>query len=196
MYFIENPQKPTAIEPESLSIYSVFRFMDCKLFIIIDHSVDRLGIVDKESNRKEPALKNISKTLNILRGNDSGEFDWDVGDTKTFNARVAQHFQGNRGAQGVYLILKNGDELIYIGKAGTLQQNGDYKRQSLPGRLRASRGKHTANAWFGNVRQQHGSLRIKYIILNNDQPPAYFEACLLMEYFSNRKQLPLLNKSF
>lgn len=144
-------------------------------------------------------MNNIAKIWNgLCNKHSNGALDWESNDAISFSICVSRHFRSVDGTKrGVYLILKNKDELIYIGKAGTLRQDGTYSQQDLSGRLRAPReSNQTANTWFGGLSKTHGRLHIKYLILPDSKPPASVEAQLLTEYFNKCKQLPLVNKSF
>jgi len=105
-------------------------------------------------------------------------------------------------SKGVYLIygVKNKKkELIYIGKAGTINNKGNYKIQGFD-RLKKKRGKIYSQQWFLEIIEKYGyeKLLFKIIVLNNKTKltPAFLESFLLQKYYEKCNKLPLLNKAF
>ncbi len=112
---------------------------------------------------------------------------------------VREHFNrlGIYHLYGVYIVRARKDgEILYIGKAGTLTQKGDFKGQDLVRRLTNIRGKVRANMWFSDLCRKFGPIEIEYFILSKREAPALVEAMLLQGYFNESGHLPRENKSF
>ena len=104
---------------------------------------------------------------------------------------------------GVYIIYsaKAGQEdLIYIGKSGTMMTDGEFKSQGIKNRLKAvttnnvSRGKY-----FQQVMQEYGFDKLKFIWIvtfddTRKELPAYIETKLIQLYYDHHHKLPILNK--
>lgn len=100
---------------------------------------------------------------------------------------------------GVYIIYNSKEEIVYIGKAGTVNQDGTFKKQGLRRRL---------------TNQHHGIRREDYFIskivddgidyidiwwyeLKSKVIPGYVEGMLIQEYFNrNNGHLPIWNEGF
>lgn len=112
--------------------------------------------------------------------------------------------RGTPDEAGVYLIysLKAGErELIYIGKAGTLRQDGTMKDQRLRGRINAAHGNISRARFFAEQITHLGleALEFHWFVTYGDAvkiPPAKAEADLIQTYFDEYKRLPLWNESF
>ncbi|WP_421753052.1 hypothetical protein [Croceimicrobium sp.] len=105
---------------------------------------------------------------------------------------------------GVYYILRLAEgkvDLVYIGKSGTMQQNGQFKSQFLKGRIN--------NKQEGLERQQFFDKKIElenidgldiywFVTYDQDQKdlPAFVKAQLLQSYFDLHSSLPPWNKEF
>ena len=104
-------------------------------------------------------------------------------------------------APGVYLIdgLRAGiATLCYIGKAGTMLQDGSFKRQGLAGRLTAQQGEISRQQYFQHQMTAYAfdALRFRWFVTFMDQVrilPAKAEADLLQAYFEVYSRLPLWN---
>ena len=105
---------------------------------------------------------------------------------------------------GVYLWSDSEDNIIYLGKAGTLKTDGTYKQHTIRQRNLATRGKV-------NGRDVLTANYVQQIISNDEMPfmtitalnfdteeiiPAFFEAQLLQDYYNIERELPKYNKSF
>jgi hypothetical protein len=133
---------------------------------------------------------------------------------KRYNSLIKKEVKDKAG---VY-IWENDEteEIIYIGMAGRINNEGELKSHSLEKRLRASRGKNTngkyvlTNAFiFGLLNNPKELLmknyenikpikKIKINICYSKQniPSTYLESILLYQYFIKCKKLPVLNNSF
>ncbi len=99
---------------------------------------------------------------------------------------------------GVYIISDDDKNVIYIGKGGTIKQDGTFKDQNISKRLKNIRGKQTANDYFKNVMLDNdfNDLTIHCIETLPKKLPAFVEADLIQRFYDSENKLPLLNKSF
>ncbi len=105
---------------------------------------------------------------------------------------------------GVYYIIKlvkERVELVYIGKSGIINQNGEFKDQMLKGRIN--------NKYDGVKRQQYFDQKLQeekiealdiYWFVTYDEKhkdlPGYIEGLLLQRFFEVHGNLPPWNKEF
>ena len=105
---------------------------------------------------------------------------------------------------GIYTFEKKtneSSEVVYIGKSGTLNQNGSFKNQFLKKRLN--------NKLIGIKRQQFFDQKLEdelfdtliihwFVTFDDNQQdlPSYIEAKLIQEYFEKYKCLPSWNNNF
>lgn len=103
---------------------------------------------------------------------------------------------------GVYIFRKNTEDgdILYIGKSGTILQNGSFKAQDLRKRLNKKQA--------GIQRQDFLSKKINedteikqifiewYIIDERKYLPGLIEALLLQDYFTQHSCLPIWNNEF
>ena len=101
---------------------------------------------------------------------------------------------------GIYIIYKNQksyENIIYIGKAGEIKNNGTSKNQGLLKRLTNVRNNKTANNYFKELFcDDIDKIIIEYFETSDGIIPSFVEASLVQEYFSKFLRLPLLNKSY
>lgn len=101
---------------------------------------------------------------------------------------------------GIYIIYKNQksyENIIYIGKAGEIKNNGTFKKQGLLKRLTNVRNNKTANNYFKELFcDDIDKIIIEYFETSDGIIPSFVEASLVQEYFSKFLRLPLLNKSY
>lgn len=101
---------------------------------------------------------------------------------------------------GIYIIYKNQksyENIIYIGKAGEIKNDGSFKNQGLLKRLKNVRNNKTANNYFKELFcNDINEIIIEYFETSDRIIPSFVEASLIQEYFLNFKKLPMLNKSF
>jgi len=117
-----------------------------------------------------------------------------------FKTVVTSHFRGipqKTERYGVYVIgQKDTREVLYVGKSGTIDSQGQFKGQDIPGRLKNVKGgKVPSNNWFRNLLQERGHLVIEYVFLPMFISPAFVEAALLQAYLNEHQRLPYRNKS-
>lgn len=116
--------------------------------------------------------------------------------SENFRACTTSHFRvvKRREKYGVYLFRqKNTREVLYIGKGGTIDAQGQFKPQDLPKRLKNTKGSIPANKWVRDLLQQKGPLIIEYIYLSKSKSPAFVEAALLQAYLNEHNRLPYKN---
>ena len=107
---------------------------------------------------------------------------------------------GVPNSPGVYIISEPSGEIVYIGKAGTLQQGGSFKEQGLRGRLCAKQNGVPRQTYF-NRRMQEGRLdhiEVRWFVSFDDRVkvlPAKAEADLLQAYFEDHGKLPVWNEA-
>ncbi len=103
---------------------------------------------------------------------------------------------------GVYLIFGSNNtehKLIYIGRAGTLKNNGDFKTQKLKKRLKAKQSKRSRQKYFTEIIETdlYTNLEIFWFVTfygENKTLPSLMEAELFQQYFNSYLKLPKLNK--
>lgn len=105
---------------------------------------------------------------------------------------------------GVYIISAchpERREIVYVGKSGTLLQNGIFKRQGIRKRLTMKQDKKIyREAFFINYIRENSleGLHIEWFVTytgNVHVLPLLAEAQLLAAYFTEFKYLPLLNRA-
>jgi len=104
---------------------------------------------------------------------------------------------------GVYIVYSRPDckgDVIYIGKSGTVNQDGACGNQGLAGRLKNTHGKEPREKWFrGLMEHEQSGLSVAwYVTLDDecDDLPGYVEAKLIQCFYSTYQCLPKYNKSF
>ncbi len=103
---------------------------------------------------------------------------------------------------GIYVISgcrKEKREIIYIGKAGTVCQDGSMLQQGIRKRLTMKQDSVYRNRYFPEKMHEFGfdALHFKWLVTYRDGSgtlPFFAEAELIFEYFSGSRCLPLLNK--
>ena len=101
---------------------------------------------------------------------------------------------------GIYIIYKNQktyENIIYIGKAGEIDNIGSEKKQGLLKRLSNTRDKKSANEYFKDIFDEDiKELIIEYYETPTTVIPSFVEATLIQEYFQAFTKLPFLNKAY
>lgn len=99
---------------------------------------------------------------------------------------------------GVYIICNHEDDIIYIGKAGTIQQNGVFKRQGLHGRLNNKQNGMARQSYFNSrmMSEEIPHICIRWYELKEGIIPGCVEGQLIQEYFNANKELPTWNEGF
>lgn len=106
---------------------------------------------------------------------------------------------------GVYYILrlaKGKIDLVYIGKSGTMEQNGKFKNQLLRKRLNNKQEKDIKRQEFFEQKideENIDALDIYWFVTfdeNHQDLPGYVEGLLIQRYFDTFGELPPWNKSY
>lgn len=106
---------------------------------------------------------------------------------------------------GVYLIMSvnesGGEEIIYIGKSGTLNNNGSFKPQGISVRLTKKQEGIYRQEFFRQVIKENGYKKLKFnwVVTYNSSSnliPQKVEGDLIQIYFENKGRLPQYNKSY
>lgn len=102
------------------------------------------------------------------------------------------------GAYVIHRETKDG-EIIYIGKAGTMGNDGRYKSVDLRHRLNANQQQEQRRTLFPKMMEEHkiSALEIEWYIIDEKKViPAFFEALLIQGFYNSNNRLPLWNQSF
>lgn len=103
-------------------------------------------------------------------------------------------------SHGVYIIYNPNQEIVYIGKGGSIKQNGSKTKQGVKNRLLNGRGKNnlTNGNYFKNrmIESEYKFITIEYIIVEDGIIPAWKEANLVQEFYEKNHKLPLWNSEF
>lgn len=105
---------------------------------------------------------------------------------------------------GIYYIIKvtgTNRTLVYIGKSGTFNQNGQFKTQLLHKRLNNLQDGIRRQDYFTQKIKEESldCLEIHWIVTFDDvynDLPGYVEGQLLQEYFESHGNLPPWNKEY
>lgn len=106
--------------------------------------------------------------------------------------------------QGVYYVLKLADakvDLVYIGKSGTILQDGSFKEQGLRGRLNNKHDGVRRQEYFDNKIEVENieALDIYWFVTfdkHNRDLPGYVEGIIIQRYYEIHGTLPPWNKGF
>ena len=105
---------------------------------------------------------------------------------------------------GIYLIFQGPNcegKPIYIGLAGTMNQDGTMKPQGLAERLKAKQEDMSRNRFFANYidKSSPNGLSFAWFVTFEDGSgvlPAVAEARAIEQFFEKYKKLPELNKKY
>ena len=128
----------------------------------------------------------------------NGHFIFQKGDVLSAKSKDVPEFPG------VYYILRhaNGNiDLVYIGKSGTMQQNGLFKSQPLKGRINNKQAGMKRQQYFEQKIEQEKIDRLDiYWFVTFDKYhrdlPGFVEGQLIQRYFNLHGCLPPWNKEF
>jgi len=121
---------------------------------------------------------------------------------KKFTGCTTAHFKKYNGEKvyGIYVVRRKSDwQVLYIGRAGKIKQDGKIVKQDIPERLKKLRENDIlANKWFGELSKCEGTLTIEYVVLTNPikTSSGLVEAILLQAYLNEKGCLPCKNKEF
>jgi len=138
----------------------------------------------------------VFKELDKYKQN--GNFFFEKGTT----LKVASKDVSNR--PGVYYVLKLSKgkiELVYIGKSGSILQNGNFKDQLLFKRLNNKQEGVKRQIFFDAkiLKEDINSLNIYWFVTideNNNDLPGYVEGLLMQRFYEVYGCLPAWNKCF
>ena len=105
---------------------------------------------------------------------------------------------------GVYYVLKLADskiDLVYVGKSGTILQDGSFKEQGLRGRLNNKQDGVGRQEYFDSKigAENIEALDIYWFVTfdkHNRDLPGYVEGLLIQRYFEIHAKLPPWNRGF
>ncbi len=134
--------------------------------------------------------------LNKYQNND--HFFFQKGDVLSTQSKAVPNLPG------VYYIIRlaNGKvDLVYIGKSGTMLQNGTFKDQLLRNRINNRQDGIKRQQYFEQKMKQEGidGLDIYWFVTFDDQHqdlPAFVEGQIMQQYFDVHGCLPPWNKNF
>jgi hypothetical protein len=120
-----------------------------------------------------------------------------------FNRLIRQSIED---LPGLYLWENNdNEEIVYIGMAGKVNQEGLIVSHTVRNRMQASRKKEpvtqkdiTTNKYLRDFMSQHeiNQVNIHVVHLIQGQLPSYAEAILMNAFYQRNGILPRLNKAF
>jgi hypothetical protein len=122
---------------------------------------------------------------------------------KEFNKIIRDKVEKNFG---IYIWVNSSTkEIVYIGMAGKIKNNGTLGDHSIQNRLLASRYKDKitkkyiqTNDFVINFMNSNKINTLKFYIMysKSEEPPSFIETLLLYNFYKKNKRLPILNKSF
>lgn len=129
-------------------------------------------------------------------------FEHDYG-LRSYNQIIRENIENY---PGVY-IWENAEtnEIIYVGMAGKVKQNGEYTNHYIQNRLMASRGKDPiskkdiqTNKFIKNLLNEKNiaCLNIYPLYVNDNLLPGYVEAVIINAFYQRNNCLPNLNSHF
>ncbi|MFR7465587.1 MAG: hypothetical protein ACLUVG_13190 [Phocaeicola vulgatus] len=93
------------------------------------------------------------------------------------------------------------ENIIYIGKAGTISQLGIYGKQALYGRINNQQDDAKRQTFFSDSMKANGihQIIIQWFVTVDDKHsdiPHCIEARLIQKYYKKTKELPLWNRNY
>jgi hypothetical protein len=147
----------------------------------------------------------LNETLQAFRDKfDNGKFSLQLCDNLTKVIRLNKIPQ-EPGVYIIYLLVEDTARILYIGMAGTIQKNGQFKDQKLAGRLKSKqmwKDKKYSRAKFYKMMMKVlniNKLDFEWFVTFDDTSkviPAKAEADLMQAYFDDKKELPDWNMEF
>jgi hypothetical protein len=146
------------------------------------------------------AARGIEEELSDLEtGNEHHSFDYST-TSVMFSSICNAHFRQVKrpNKYGVYVVCqKSTNQVLYIGKSGTINNQGAFSAQEIPGRLTNSKGSISSNEWFRSLVAEKGAVVVEYVFLNQTpMSPALAESILLQAYLQEYRRLPYRNSEF
>lgn len=143
--------------------------------------------------------KNITDFM--LEFSNSGEFEFSFDDSLKQDISEG-HVPNEPGVYIILAILKSGQkEIIYIGKSGTMNNDGTFKPQGLAGRLTKKQEGIYRQEFFRQIIQDSSYKKLKFywgVTIDKKRKviPQKAEGELVQLYFDNHGKLPKYNKSY
>lgn len=107
---------------------------------------------------------------------------------------------------GIYLWLNAiTNEVLYVGMAGKIKNNGKVGNHSIQKRLLAARGQDKmtkkyvqTNDFISNIMIEKNIKSLKFVIMYSkiNEPPPFIESLILYEYYKKHNCLPSLNYTY
>ncbi len=100
---------------------------------------------------------------------------------------------------GVYIISDPQGRVLYIGRSGTMLNNGKFQKQTLRGRLTNRQGGRSRQEFFGDMLRERDvqSLHFEWFVTFNEANrvlPSLAESELFQAYFDDHGRLPPYNE--
>lgn len=100
---------------------------------------------------------------------------------------------------GAYIISDSEGRVLYVGRSGTMLNDGRFQRQTLLGRLTNRQGGLSRQEFFGNMLRERDvqSLHFEWFVTfggANKVLPSLAESQLLQAYFDDHGRLPPYNE--
>ena len=133
-----------------------------------------------------------------IKSNQNGKFE--LKKDENINTIIRKKEVPN--SYGIYIIysIKNSSkDIIYIGKSGTMKNDGTFRNQGIAIRLTRIQNRLPRRIYFQNVIEEYKFEKLEFLWIttfdeNYQEIPSSSEAKMLQAYFSEYKKLPLLNK--
>lgn len=128
----------------------------------------------------------------------NGSFTFKTGDALSKQSKAVPNLPG---IYIIYTITSNTKELVYIGKSGTMINDGSFKTQLLRKRLNNRHAGVSRQVYFENKLKDEDieTLEFNWYVTfegSNIDVPGFVEGNLLQNYFVQNKKLPPWNKDF
>ena len=134
----------------------------------------------------------------LIKYPNNGHFFFKKGDRLS---EVSREVPEMPGVYYILLLSKGKIELVYIGKAGTVAQNGRFKDQKLKGRINNKQDGVPRQQFFDQKMKDENidGLDICWFVTmdkNNSDLPGFVEGLLVQRHFELQGKLPLWNRDF
>ena len=133
----------------------------------------------------------------LTKQHEHGSFSYDG--SSSARTLIASEFRKiQRPSKHRFYVIRQGAtrEVLYVGKGGTIDKGGSFKKQDIPQRLMNVKGQNiAADVWFSTLAKEKGPLIIDYVFLaSKPESPALVESCLLQAYLNETGYLPYRNQ--
>ena len=134
----------------------------------------------------------------LKKYNECGSFSFKLGDSLSIVSGVVPN---KPGVYIIYGINSTNSKLVYIGKSGTIINDGSFKTQLLRKRLNNKQEGLRRQVYFENKLKEDNcnELKVCWFVTFNDEIkdlPGFVEGQLIQKYFEQYKRLPDWNKDF